>query len=268
MGARLRKGCDRLSARNSSITRAARDCESGESLGRKWGRVAAVTGSVRVAREWRAESATFRPSSQLVGTTGPRTRKGRRLSASAFHITPWSRDFETGVSSCRDRIGTGDCGVMASQQHATQKVDPNRLITDWAGRGRVLRFERLRSGRSGTFPRAAGSPAQRLKTHDRIVKERLAGRILVRLTGEPQDRGQACRICYSNRSWRLASSPCAVPRAGRPASGPPRPSRAEPPSRDTAGRTPDTAAVVRDRAPPGPASPGSWPDRANRADRC
>ncbi len=29
-----------LSARNSSITRAARDCESGESLGRKWGRSA------------------------------------------------------------------------------------------------------------------------------------------------------------------------------------------------------------------------------------
>ena len=57
-GGKLRKGCDRLSARNSSITRAARDCESGESLGRKWGRVAAVTGTVRVAREWRTESAT------------------------------------------------------------------------------------------------------------------------------------------------------------------------------------------------------------------
>ena len=39
-GGWLRKGYDRLSGRNSSITRTARDCESGESLGRKWCRVA------------------------------------------------------------------------------------------------------------------------------------------------------------------------------------------------------------------------------------
>ncbi len=45
-GGQLRKGCDRLSGRNSSITRAARDCESGESLGRKWGQVITVTAPV------------------------------------------------------------------------------------------------------------------------------------------------------------------------------------------------------------------------------
>jgi hypothetical protein len=45
------RGCDRCSARNSSITRAARESERGESLGLKWDEVAAVTGPVRVARE-------------------------------------------------------------------------------------------------------------------------------------------------------------------------------------------------------------------------
>ena len=45
-GGWLCRGCDRLSARNSSITRTARDCESGESLGRKWGRVASVRARV------------------------------------------------------------------------------------------------------------------------------------------------------------------------------------------------------------------------------
>jgi hypothetical protein len=45
-GGKLRKGCDRLSARNSSITRTTRDGESGESLGRKWDQVVTVPAQV------------------------------------------------------------------------------------------------------------------------------------------------------------------------------------------------------------------------------
>ncbi len=114
-GGELRKGCDRLSGRNSSITRTARDCESGESLGRKRDEVTPVTESVRVACQWRTESRVSTPSSQLVATTGPGTRKGRRLSASAFCITPRSGDFETGVSSCGNGMGTSDREVIESK---------------------------------------------------------------------------------------------------------------------------------------------------------
>ncbi len=101
-----------MSGRNSSITRAARDCESRESLRRKSGRVAAVTAWVPVARQWRIESRVQTPSSQLGVTTGPGTRKGRRLLASAFHITPRSGDFETGGFKMGERDSNSNCEVM------------------------------------------------------------------------------------------------------------------------------------------------------------
>ncbi len=81
-----RNHVDRQCHGYSSINRAARDCENGESLGRKWGRVAAVIGMVCVARECRTASAPCNPSSQPVTMTGPRTRNARRHSASAFRI--------------------------------------------------------------------------------------------------------------------------------------------------------------------------------------
>lgn len=54
-----------------------------------------VIGTVCVAREWQTESPTRTHSAQLLATTGPGTRKGRRLSASALHRTPRSWDFDT-----------------------------------------------------------------------------------------------------------------------------------------------------------------------------
>jgi len=62
----------------------------------------------------------YNPSSQLLANTGPGTRKGRRLSASAFHTTPRSRDFATGASSCGNGIRTVTAGLWLEDSCESQ----------------------------------------------------------------------------------------------------------------------------------------------------